>query len=196
MHLQAYVESKAFQTWFGLLKDIGIVAGIFFAAISLLYSGRQTGIMGEQVANQLKIASANYVVQISTTLDGPQFVPIITAIEGGKDNTLHMHNYPILKSNNKGGQFTPSDIDYYLGKLDAIGNLWQSNLVDQRLAYNEFGYDAEKAWCNDDVRNYILGVRKADKNFANDKSFYSSFETLTQSFFNYDGKSCNDLDKE
>lgn len=151
----------------------------------MLYAGMQT-------ADNRKIASANFVHTISNDLNTDRYRSITTAI--GSYETLHPSNTQILKD--KGGQFTEADIDDYISKFDEIADLWRDNLVDEQMAYNEFSYSAEKAWCNNDVRNYIKDSRKADKIYTGNKAFYIAFEMMTRRFLVIDGKTCSDLDKE
>lgn len=179
-----FTENKHFQYRFNFIRDIFVILGIFATAGSLVFAGLQ-------LSDNRKIASANFVNTIYQQFNSDKYNNIVLAIEG--DNTIHTSTYPILKPK---GQFTDSDLDEYISNFDNIANLWQDGLVDERMAYNEFAYDAEKAWCNNDIRNYIFESRKADGNYTGYKAFYSALENMTKQFLKDDRKTCSDLDKE
>lgn len=180
----SFTGKKGFQNKFNFIRDIFVILGIFATAGSLYFLGIQT-------AESRKVASADFVNTIYQQFNSDKYKNITLAIEG--DNTFHTSNYPILKPK---GQFTPSDVDEYISNFDNVANLWQDGLVDGKMAYNEFDYDAEKAWCNKDIYNYIMESRKEDGNYTGYKAFYSAFEQMTKQFLTIDKKACADLDKE
>jgi hypothetical protein len=64
------------------------------------------------------------------------------------------------------------------------------------MAYYEFGYDLEKAWCSQDVQKLIATARKADNNTCGPNCFYIGFENMAKYSLSRDKKSCSDMDKE
>jgi hypothetical protein len=64
------------------------------------------------------------------------------------------------------------------------------------MAYNEVSYDLEKAWCNNDVQDFITHERKADKNLSGPDAFYIGFEELSKYSLTRDKKTCADMDNE
>lgn len=150
----------------------------------MLYAGIQT-------ADSRKVTSATFVDNIYQQFNSDRYNKIVLAIEG--DDTNHPSSYPILKPK---GQFTSSTLDDYLGNLDNVASLWQEGVVDEKMAYSAFSYEAEKAWCNNDIRGYIFASRKADKIATGYRAFYNDFEIMAKRFLANDGKTCADLDKE
>jgi hypothetical protein len=69
-------------------------------------------------------------------------------------------------------------------------------IIDKNMAYDELSYDAEKAWCNKDVRKIIADARKADKIYSGPKAFYSGFEEFAKFSLSKDKKKCSDVDEE
>ena len=61
--------------------------------------------------------------------------------------------YPLLSRSEggKGGRFRDLEIEQYISVFEDIGYLVEGNLIIGKMAYNEFSYDLEKAWCNADV---------------------------------------------
>lgn len=70
------------------------------------------------------------------------------------------------------------------------------NVISAEMAYNELGYEMEKAWCNEDVRNYIEHSRTVDKNKSGPNAFYIGFEKLAKYSLGRENKTCPDMDKE
>jgi hypothetical protein len=71
------------------------------------------------------------------------------------------------------------------------------NLIIGKMAYNEFSYDVEKAWCNADVQSVIADARKADKAITRQTDpIYGGFEKLARSYLAREGETCKDLDNQ
>jgi hypothetical protein len=104
-----------------------------------------------------QVAFANLLLKLRDKLDGDRYAAITTAIQE------HGHSYPLLRGDGKGGKFTDLDIERYLGNFEDIGYFLQEGLIIPDMAYHHFSYDAEKAWCNDDVKRVIRDARKSDK---------------------------------
>jgi len=64
------------------------------------------------------------------------------------------------------------------------------------MAYNELGYDLEKAWCNKDIQKFIRSAREVDENISGPDAFYSGFEELAKFSLSKDKKTCLDMDEE
>jgi hypothetical protein len=156
--------------------------------------GFPIGIVGIYYANQSfesnnKISSANFVLQISNKLDGKSYEKIMTAIE---DNTS---DFPILTTKKRKG-FKSNEVEDYIGNFETIGDLIRDKIVNPKIAYDELGYDAEKAWCNKDVQKVIADSRQADNIFSGSTAFYAGFEEFAKFSLSKDRKNCSDMDKE
>jgi len=153
--------------------DLLVIVSIIFAGI--------------QLSNSWKVDSAKFIYEIGKDLNNNAFDKITSAIDDNKST------FKLLKPD---GEFSPNDIETYLNGYDFVGNLNNDNLVDMRLAYDEFSYDVEKAFCNNDIRQHIRDLRSKDKDKTGPNSFYWGFTTLAEQFLKRDNKTCVDLDKQ
>jgi hypothetical protein len=65
------------------------------------------------------------------------------------------------------------------------------------MAYNEFSYDLEKAWCNADVQRVVADARKADKSVTRQTdAIYGEFEKLARGYLAREAETCEDLDSQ
>jgi hypothetical protein len=97
----------------------------------------------------------------------------------------------------KGGKFRDLQIEQYISVFEDIGYLVEGNLIISRMAYNEFSYDVEKAWCNADVQRVIAEARKADKSTTRQtEPIYGQFEKLASSYLAIEDETCKDLDNQ
>ena len=66
------------------------------------------------------------------------------------------------------------------------------------MAYTEFSYDAEKAWCNNNIRQLVATDRQTDgSNKYNDyRKDWWGFEQLVTISLQIDKKHCSDLNNE
>jgi hypothetical protein len=65
------------------------------------------------------------------------------------------------------------------------------------MAYDNFSYDIEKAWCNGDVQQIVRDARKDDKSTtAASDQFYGNFDRLARNYLTKEQQSCNDLDNQ
>jgi len=58
---------------------------------------------------------------------------------------------------------------------DQVARLWQDGLVEERMAYGEFSYEAEKIWCNEDIQKFILDSKKRDGHLRGYQSLLHRF---------------------
>jgi len=189
MRFLKFTEHKSFQDKFNFVRDCLVIFGGAIALIGLFFTFC--------TFHQTKeIASAQLVDKIMQRLDSSQYDSITTAIEGNGDDTQPQpSNYPIWKR--YGGQFSYSDIAAYINNFDEIYNLYDRGLIDTKLAYMEFGYDAEKAYCNNNIKNLIISDRQTDPDKTyNYKTSWYGFEQLAISFLKIDNVPCSALDKE
>ena|SRR5882724_2272143 len=97
----------------------------------------------------------------------------------------------------KGGKFRSLDIENHIGNFENLGYLIKDNVVDERMAYNYFSYDIEKAWCNEDVQQVVLISRKDDKSrTAVIDPLFGNFEYLATTYLSHEGQTCPDLSKQ
>lgn len=161
-----------------LIQTLVLVIGIVFGA-------NQLRLQTKALQDTHTVNSATFVLKISDELNKSKYDKIMKAIDE------HQSNYPI---SHKG--LSDTQIDEYIGNFETMGNLAHENIISKRMAYNELGYEMEKAWCNKDVQNYIRSAREADKNTSGPNAFYIGFEELAKFSLLKDNKICSDIDKE
>jgi hypothetical protein len=111
----------------------------------------------------------------------------------------HASNFPLVSRGKKGKTYKGSDADpeAYISELDELASFVHDNLIIYKMAYQEFAYDIEKAWCNNDVRKIIQEARAKDKSTtAKDDPMYADFEKLANEYLTKEGQSCKDLDNQ
>jgi hypothetical protein len=162
-----------------VLQAIAVISGFAFAIW-------QISIVQKQLEIQTKIASANYVLELSKRLDAPKYDRISKAID------YNDRNYPIFKGS--GGRFRDEEVDALLGLYDTIGYLYQQKLISKEMAYNEFSGDFESAWCNKSIQSYIFKIRKEDRIYEDSLVYFFAFETLAKEFLTIEKRTCKDLD--
>ena len=189
------------------LESIAVIGGIGFAvwqvlelakqttiqAQNLSEISRQTSLQAETLKQSQQIASANLVLQFRATLDGDKFAKLIAELQN------HDHAYPLLSRSDggRGGKFRDLQIEQYLSVFESIGYLVGDELVLSKMAFNEFSYDVEKAWCNADVQRVITDARKADKSTTRQTDpIFGEFERLARDYLGREGETCKDLDNQ
>lgn len=133
-------------------------------------------------------APANEIMRISKELDKPKFAGIVSAID------YHTCDFPV-RTTESHKRFSNNLLSEYLGNLDSACVLARDNTDDKVMAYEELGYEVEKAWCNKDVQNFIYDSRKGDHQSANASNSYRAFEEFAKYCLAKDNKSCADMDK-
>ena len=104
-----------------------------------------------------QIASADLALKLRATLDAAKFAKLVADIQN------HDHASPLLarSEGGRGGKFRDLDIEQYISVFEDIGYLIEDDLIITKMAYDEFSYDFEKAWCNADVQSVVDDARKA-----------------------------------
>jgi hypothetical protein len=169
-----------------LIQSIAVIFGVAFAIWQIYLVHEQVKIQTKIQSDNKKIASANYLLELSKRLDAPKYDKIMREIGYNKKN------YPILKKS--GGLFRPEEVDTLLGFYDTIGSLYREKLIEKEMAYNEFSEDFEAAWCNKSIQRYIEKIRKEDNVPDASKSYFFEFETLAKDFLTIEHRTCDDLD--
>jgi hypothetical protein len=174
------------------VESIAVIGGIVFAVWQVLEISKQTIIQAETLKQSQQIASADLVLKLRATLDDSKFAKLVADIQN------HDHTYPLLSRTDGGkGKFRDLDIEQYISVFEDIGYLVEGNLMIDKMAYNEFSYDIEKAWCNADVQRVVAEQRKTDKSITRQtEPFYAGFEKLARSYLAKEGESCKDLDNQ
>ena len=164
---------------------------ILIAAGSMLYSGIQTSLLQQQISESKDVTSAEFIDTISQRLNDSQYDSITTAIEG--DNDSHSSSFPVWTQD--GGQFDYNAVTKYISIFDEVGNLYKENLVNQGMAYTEFSYDAEKAWCNNSIQDLVLSDRQADGSYKynGERKDWYGFEQLATTSLKIDHQTCTNL---
>ena len=128
--------------WLSAGASIAVVLGVIIAIV-----GATIAIRTLQQSQQ--IASADLVLRLRATLDNTKFAKLVADIQN------HDHSYPLLARSDggsKGGKFRDLEIEQYISVFEDIGYLVEGDLIIGKMAYNEFSYDIEKAWCNADIQ--------------------------------------------
>jgi hypothetical protein len=96
-------------------------------------------------SDQRHAASAQFMLKMDETLDQPRFDKITDDIQS------HKGNFPLPKYPNT----ADADVEEYISVLDEIGYFVTQNLIEQKMAYEDYSPDVEKAWCNVTVQETI-----------------------------------------
>ncbi len=153
------------KSWLDIIQSIVIIAGIIIALIQL-------NLQNKTLEATREIESGKFILEYSRNLTDHRYDAISSAIED------HDENFHILKE--QGGRFSDSDLNEYIGNFESIGELETRKLIDLNMAYNEFSYSVEKAWCNRNIRSHIDAIRRQNS------YFFINFETLAHTFLKKD----------
>lgn len=167
------MNRETFKSWLDIIQSIVIIAGVIVALCQLDLQNRTLEATKE-------IESGKFILEFSRNIGSSEYSKISQAIEENNEK------FPLLKSN--GGKFSDSDLEDYIGNFETIGELEKRKLIDQKMAYNEFSYSVEKAWCNNDVRSHIDETRQQSSDY------FINFENLARTFLKKDKKEdCKNL---
>jgi lysyl-tRNA synthetase class II len=109
------------------------------------------------------------------------------------DIQSHGSDYPLPKYKTR----RDADVEEYIGVFEDMGYFVKDNLITEKMAYDHFSYDIEKAWCNATVQDTIRKARSADKSkTAFIDPMYGNFEKLAKKYLGNEGQSCGDLDRQ
>jgi hypothetical protein len=173
--------------WLSAGASIAVIIGVVIAAGAAI-------VATNTLKQSQRVASAELVVKLAEALDNSKFGLLVTEIQ------THDQNRPLrLRSEGgkAGGKFTDILIEQYISIFEEIGYLVEDNLILGKMAFDEFSYDVEKAWCNKDVQRIVREARSADKSITRQADpIYGEFEKLAQNYLAKEGESCNDLDKQ
>jgi hypothetical protein len=129
--------------------------------------------------------SAGFILKMDEKLDQSRFDKITDDIQSHNGN-FHLPKYP---------NATDADVDEYISVFDDIGSFITQNLIESKMAYDDFSYDIEKAWCNVTVQETIRDERANDKSkTAQSDPAYGDFEKLAKEYLKTDGLSCKEVD--
>jgi hypothetical protein len=176
------------------VASLAVIGGIVFAVWQILEIRKQTAIQAETLKQTQQIASADLVLKLRATLDESKLAKLVADIQN------HDHSYPLLARSDggsKGGKYRDLEIEQYISVFEDIGYLVEGNLIISKMAYNEFSYDIEKAWCNGDVQRVVADARKADKSITRQTDpIYGEFEKLARSYLAREGETCKEFDNQ
>ena len=165
------MTKQDFKTWLDIAQGFVVILGVIVG----LY---QLKVQSDTLEATRAIESGKFILELSKDVNDKESNGLMSTLED------HDENFHVLKS--RGGRYSDSDIEYYIGHFETLGDLQKRKLVDLGMAYNEFSYDVEKAWCNKDIRLHIDEARMDDKNSGN--TFFTNFESLAKSFLKRDKK--------
>jgi hypothetical protein len=123
-------------------------------AVDAIEATKRLATANENTAkDRRQIASAELILKIGTTLAQHRYDRIIDDIQS------HDSNYRLPKYKNR----TDADVEEYIGVFDDMGYFIKDDLISEKMAYDHFSYDIEKAWCNIVVQEVIRKQRATDK---------------------------------
>ncbi len=154
----------------------------------LVITGCQAGKQCNIVPDSSESGCMNEVTRISRVLDKPKYAGIISAID------FHPGDY-LIRTTAGHQRFSDSLLGDYLDNFEMVGALVQSGDVSSAMAYEELGFELEKAWCNKDVRDYIHQARNSGEPGAAAKERFAAFEELAEYCLAKDNKTCQDMDR-
>ena len=135
-----------------VVATLALVATAYVADSQLTALNKQLRAQGEQLRAEARAASASYVLSLSEQLHRGRLKRIMDAIES------HPGDFPLEKH-----KFNDTAIYDYINQLETIGAFVHYGVVNDTMAYDEFSYDSEKAYCNREVQEDIKGAREADR---------------------------------
>lgn len=168
-----------------ILQVLSLIVGLFFIYYQIKNQSEALQLQTKTLQDNQTINSANFILKINDKLETPRYEKIMSAIE---DNGS---NYKLLN-----GKFKERLLDEYISIFELLGNLVHDKVITDQMAYNDLGYNLEKAWCNQDVQQYIAYARKVDKNISGSNAYYIGFEHMAKYSLERDNKTCSDMDEE
>ena len=171
------------------IEKYAVIAASVAAIAGVVFAGWQLSELVKQNQHEGPIKSAELMLQLDDRIED-HFSDIESDINNNE------HNHPLVNKN--GGLFPKSKVEGYIDQLDDVGLLLKDKLILPDMAYNDFSYDAEKAWCNVDVRKIISDERGAsvEKVAGKDGDFHLNFERLAKGFLSIDKfTTCANVDK-
>jgi hypothetical protein len=171
------------------LATLALIVTAFFQHLDGVEAIQATQRLAEATENAAKdrrqIASAELVLKIAAMLEEHRYDRI------SQDIQSHNNNYQLPKYKNR----ADADVEEYIGLFEDLGYFIKDNLITQKMAYDHFSYDIEKAWCNATVQNTIRDDRASDKSkTARSEPLYVNFERLANQYLDSEGQTCKDLD--
>jgi hypothetical protein len=145
------------------------VALIFATVILALFTGFQGWEILGQRNDAQKVSSANLAFQFDQKLNQGIELQISDAIEAS--------GTPILQPK---GKFSQDQLEQWLGDYDTIGELYAEGLINDRIAYDLFSYDALLAYQNPEITNYLKTMRNGE----HDQTLYDKFDYFAKVFLN------------
>jgi hypothetical protein len=180
--------------WLSAGASVAVIVGVVTAIVGATIAIETLKQSRETLKQSQQVASADLVLKLAETLDSRKYAKLTAEIQN------HDQNYPLLlrsEGSKGGGKFHDIEIEQYIGIFEEIGYLVEDNLIVGKMAFDEFSYDVEKAWCNKDVQLIIKQSREADKSMNRQiDPIYGQFEKLARNYLTREGESCSDLDKQ
>lgn len=174
-------ENRTCRNRFDFIPIFALIAG-------LISTGCQVRNQFATMPTNQETGSTNDVMEISKELDKPKFAGIVSAID------FHAGDYPIRNTDSH-KRFGENLIKEYLGNLETVCVMVRDKTVSQDMAYDELGYEIEKAWCNKDVQNYVYDSRRVGNQSSEAINSYSAFEEFAKYCLAKDNKTCSDMDR-
>jgi hypothetical protein len=101
-------------------------------------------------------------------------------LQANRDLFFHERMYKVRKAieskkpifESKGGQCSVQDVEDYIGYFDTLYDFMKSKILNIKMTNDNFGYYVEEAYKNEEVKNYISGLRTE----LGDEELYNGFE--------------------
>ena len=117
---------------FNIAQTLALIIGFYFAVTNI-------HLASQALSDNNRIASANFVLDVTKELDRPCYDRITKAMDNPSD-------YPIIRRSRRNKKaFTVDDVENYIGNFDTLGSLIRDKLINKNMAYDELSYDAEKS---------------------------------------------------
>jgi hypothetical protein len=172
--------------WLIALQAVAVIVGVIVALYQLHEISAQTRLQSQSLKITQATQSATLILTLRTAVDAEKYKKITAAIQG------HDQKFKLL-----GAGFSGTDVERYIGNFEDIGLLIKESPLLGDMAYDHFGYDIEKAWCNQDVQKVVADSRKVDRSvIASSDPIYGQFETLARSYLDREKQTCADMDKQ
>jgi hypothetical protein len=174
-------EKRADRNRFDFIRIFVLIAGI-------ISTGCQMSNQHATMPSIQDIGSTNEILRISKELDKPKYAGIVSAID------YHAGDYPI-RATESHKRFSDNLLKEYLGNLETVCVLARDGTVSPARAYEDLGFEIEKAWCNHDVQKYVYESRKGDIQSIDAVNSYCAFEEFAKYCLAKENKTCLDMDK-
>jgi hypothetical protein len=165
------------------LATLALVITAYFQHIDGVEAIQATQRLAAATENAAKdrrqTASAELILKIDAMLQEHRYDRITDDIQS------HDSNYHLPKYKNR----ADADVEEYIGIFEDMGYFIKDSLITEKMAYDHFSYDIEKAWCNTTIQETLRKERANDKSkTAQSAPIYGNFERLAKQYLGSEGQ--------